>query len=156
MPQAMLPLFPAGVTQISNALAFSRENGRITYFSYQVPIFIHQEDDLATFRMITSQFCVNGNAKQVEIIRAFGVTPISVKRSVSKYREGGPAAFYATPNRRGPAKLTPDVLARAQELLDRGENPGDVAEKIGVKPNTLDKAIRAGKLHRLKKNTRGF
>jgi hypothetical protein len=36
--------------------------------------------------MITSQFCVNGCAKQSDIIRAFGVTSISVKRSVKTYR----------------------------------------------------------------------
>jgi hypothetical protein len=47
-----------------------------------MPVFTHGEKDVATFRMITSQFCVSGYAKQSDIIRAFGVTSISVKRSV--------------------------------------------------------------------------
>jgi len=52
-----------------------------------MPVFVHDADDIASFRMITSQFCINGNAKQAEIIRAFGVTKISMKRAVKRYRE---------------------------------------------------------------------
>jgi DNA invertase Pin-like site-specific DNA recombinase len=152
MPQAMLPFFPGGVTQISDALAFKKEEGRVVYFNYSMPVFIHDADDDATFRMITSQFCVNGNAKQAEIIRAFGVTPISVKRGVKKYRSGGPAAFYQTPKGRGASKLTADVIAEAQELLNSGESATDVATALGLKSNTIIKAIGQGKLVRPKKN----
>ena len=120
MPQGLLPFFPSGVTQISDALAFKKEDGKVIYFNYQMPVFIHGEADEKTFRMITSQFCVNGNAMQAEVVRAFGVTPISVKRGVKKYRDGGVAAFYVPQAGRGPSKLTPDVLRRAQALLDEG------------------------------------
>jgi hypothetical protein len=41
-----------------------------------LPVFSHAENDVATFRMITSQFCVNGTAKQSQGNR--------VKRSVTK------------------------------------------------------------------------
>ena len=41
-----------------------------------MPMVSHAETDVATFRMITSQFCVSGHVKQSDIIRAFGVTPI--------------------------------------------------------------------------------
>jgi len=63
-----------------------------------VPVFIHAEDDVASFRMITSQFCVQGCARQSDIIRAFGVTSISVKRSVKTYREKAPKGFYSPSN----------------------------------------------------------
>jgi len=46
-----------------------------------MPIFSHSENDKASFKMITAQFCANGSAKQVEIMRAFGVTAISIKRA---------------------------------------------------------------------------
>jgi hypothetical protein len=36
---------------------------------------------VASFHMITAQFCVNGDAKQADIVRAFGVTKISLKRA---------------------------------------------------------------------------
>ena len=44
-------------------------------------------------RFITAQLVVSGNAKQVEIIEAFGVPPISVKRSVKILREEGIEGF---------------------------------------------------------------
>jgi len=55
MPQGMLPFFPAGVTEISSALAFMQEEGRITYFNYQMPVFIHEAKDVATFHGIISR-----------------------------------------------------------------------------------------------------
>ena len=73
MPQRHLPMFPAGVTHITNELAFERRDGKIAYFNGHMPVFVHAEDDVATFRMITSQFCESGYAKQCDIIRAFGV-----------------------------------------------------------------------------------
>jgi hypothetical protein len=151
MPQSMLPFFPEGVTHISDALAFKREAGEVVYFNYQMPIFAHGKDDHATFQMITSQFCVNGCVKQSEVIRAFGVTPISVKRSVKKYREGGPKAFYQRAKGRGPSKFTPDVLAKAQCLLNAGASTAEVAEELNLRPNSVTKAISEGKLNRLKK-----
>ena len=152
MPQGLLPFFPSGVTQISDALAFKKEDGRVVYFNYQMPVFIHDENDDATFRMITSQFCANGNAKQAEIIRAFGVTPISVKRGVKKYREAGPAGFYHQAKGRGPSKLTVEVIAEAQDMLNSGVSPTAVADSLGLKANTVIKAIGEGKLTRPKKS----
>ena len=148
MPQMHLPLFPDGVEHITLELAFEKKDGRVTYFNGHMPVFIHAENDIATFRMITAQFCINGNAKQAEISRAFGVTLISVKRAVKLYREKGVAGFYEAPNRRGAAVLTDEVLKRAQELLNEGLETAAVAEELAVKSNTLAKAIGAGRLHK--------
>ena len=151
MPQGMLPFFPAGVTQISEALAFMKQDGNIVYFNYQMPVFTHAEDDDKTFRMITSQFCVNGNAKQAEIVRAFGVPPISVKRAVKKYRAGGAEAFYTKPKPRGPSKLTPKVLQRMQQMLDDEKPTAEIATTLNLLENTVRKAISDGKVVRLPK-----
>jgi hypothetical protein len=99
--QRWLPVFPDVVTYIANQLAFRRQDGRVTYFNDHVSVFSHAETDIATFRMITSQFCVTGQVKQRDIIRAFGVTSISVKRSVKIYGEKGPKGFYAPRVTRG-------------------------------------------------------
>ena len=93
MPQIQLPFFPEGVTQISDLLAFRVEDGRVAYFNGNMPVFIHDKDDIATFRMITAQFCVNGNAKQAEISAVFGIPKVTVKRAVKRYREEGPRGF---------------------------------------------------------------
>ena len=52
------------------------------YAHGSMPVFSHDKDDIQAFRMITSQFYVNGNATQSQIARAFGVTLVSVKRAV--------------------------------------------------------------------------
>lgn len=147
MLQTQMPLFPEGVTPITPLLAFSQQDGRVTYFNAGLPVFVHDEDDLASFRMITAQFCINGTTQQVELVRAFGVTKISVKRAVKRYRQEGPKGFYAPQKRRGPAILTPEVLAQAQQLFDEGLETAEVADRLDVKYDTLSKAVRAGRVH---------
>jgi len=146
MPQLHLPMFPAGVTPITDELAFERRDGKIAYFNGQIAVFVHAEDDVATFRMITSQFCAHGHARQCDIIRAFGVTSISVKRAVKLYRERGAKGFYAPRATRGSAVLTAGVVAEIESLLVEGVSLGEVAQKLGLKPNTLQKAVSAGRI----------
>ncbi len=148
MPQIQLPIFPEGVSLINSQLAFALKDGCVTYLHGHLPVFSHSENDLRTFRMITSQFYLNGLATQAEIFRAFGVPPISVKRAVKLYREKGPEGFYAVPRRRGAAVLRPPVLAQVQQALDEGQSVNEIAAHLGLKPNTLAKAIRDGRLHR--------
>jgi transposase-like protein len=155
--QLQFPLFPEGATHISSHLAFQKKQGMITYFNYTMPVFTHAENEINTFRMITSQFYINGNATQAEICRAFGVTKISVKRAVKLYRERGPAGFYAPRNTRGAGVLTSELLQEIQQLLDSGSSVADIAKEKQLKPNTLAKAILAGRLHKpiKKKSHRG-
>jgi len=54
-----------------------------------IEVFRHDEKDLHTLRMVISQFVVNGQARQAEISRAFGLPRISIKRAVRLYREEG-------------------------------------------------------------------
>jgi hypothetical protein len=146
MPQLQLPFFPAGVTEITPMLAFGVEEGRVTYCHNTLPVFVHAQDDMASFRMITAQFCVNGNTKQSEIARAFGIPKVTVKRAVKVYREAGPKGFYQLRKTRGAAVLTAVVVAEAQQWLDEGMAPGAVADRPGIKRDTLSKAVRAGRL----------
>lgn len=153
MPQIQLPFFPENVTHITSELAFKKENGTITYFNGSMPVFSHAEDDIKTFRMITSQFCINGNAKQADIARAFGITKIIVKRSVKLYREKGVQGFYAPRNVRGTTVLTADILQKVQNQLNENIPLVAVANEFGIKLNTLQKAVRAGHLHTPEKKT---
>ncbi len=82
------------MTHITALLAFIKEDGNITYFNGSLPVISHTEEDTQSFRLITAQFYVNGHTQQAEIASAFGVTTISVKRSVKRYREESPGGFY--------------------------------------------------------------
>jgi transposase len=154
MPQLQLPIFPEGVTHLTPELAFLKKDGRVTYFNGHMPVFIHDEHDLRTFRMITSQFIVNGNVKQARIAQAFGLPLITVKRYTKLYREKGPAGFYAERKRRGPAVLTPEVLEKVQQMLDKGAGMPEIVSELGVRSDTIAKAVRAGRLHQPLKKTK--
>ena len=86
MPQVQLPVFPDGVTHITSEIAFERREGKVCYFNGHLPVFIHECEDLAAFRLFSSQLVINGNASQSEISRAFGVPLVTVKRYVKLYR----------------------------------------------------------------------
>jgi transposase len=130
-----------------------REGDQVTYYHGSLPVFGHKEDDLATFRMITSQFIASGHVKQAQIARAFGIPLVTVKRSVKRYREDGVPGFYAERKRRGAAVLTESVLVKAQQLLDDGLTVKEVAAHLELKRDTLNKAVRFGRLHAAKKKT---
>jgi hypothetical protein len=146
MPQLQLPIFPAGSTHITQMLVFECRDGRVTYFHGQMPVFSHAEGDSRTFRMITSQFVVNGNATQADIVRAFGVTDVSVKRAVKRYREQGVAGFYAPRHVRGAKVLTAETIEKLEDLMATGMDRAAAARQLGLKPNTVAKAMRTGRV----------
>jgi hypothetical protein len=63
MPQLHLPMFPNDVIHITDQLAVMKKDDEVTYFNGHMPVFRHAENDIGTFRVITSQFCVSGCAK---------------------------------------------------------------------------------------------
>ena len=92
MRQALLPLIPDGATRINEFLSVVRENGEWMYYLGVRPVFAHDEQDHASFRMYTAQLIDQGSCQQSEIVRAFGVSANSVKRSVKKFRAQGVTA----------------------------------------------------------------
>ena len=151
MPKVHLPVFAEGTTNINVHLAVEKKGNQISYFNGMMPVFTHDESDLNTFRMITSQFYVNGNATQAEICRAFGVPSIAVKRAVKLYQTSGSSGFYKARKTRGATILTAEVLNEAQELFDQGKELSEVAEILGIIINTLNKAVLDKRLHKPEK-----
>jgi hypothetical protein len=147
MPQRQLPIFPAGVTEINNSIAVHKEGRRVWYIYGHLPVFHHDEKDVRSFRMFTSQMIINGTVKPKEIVKAFGVPSITVKRYVKVFREQGAQGFYETKSRQSSASvLKGEVLERARAMLEQGRSVPDVACELEVLANTLHKAIRAGRL----------
>ena len=107
MPQLQLPIFSEGVHLITPNLGYQREGDEVVYLHGMMPVFVHRCDDLASFKMIVSQFYINGNAKQAELVRVFGIQPLALKRWVKKYRAGGPRAFFETRRKRRAEKKSP-------------------------------------------------
>ena len=145
--QALLPLSPDGASRLNDRISVVRENQEWTYFYGTDPIFRHPEEDRRSFRMFTSQLFCQGACRQTDIIRTFGVSANSGKRSVKKYREEGVAGFYRSGKVRGPTVITEQVVVQAQELLNHGRGRREVADELGIKYDTLRKAINQGRLH---------
>jgi transposase len=151
MPQLQLPIFRDGLTSITEDLGFQREGGKVVYFHGLLPIFQHDEKDLKSFRMFSSQWIANGTVRQGDIVRAFGVPLATVKRYMKMHRQHGTAGFFRQRRRRSANGLTAEVKQRAQALLDEGKSVPEVSGEIGVGGSTLHKAIHAGRLHASKK-----
>ncbi len=98
MTQTRLPFFPEDIELINIYIGVQKKDGIVYYFNGAMPVFQHPENDYASFRLFTSQLVVNGTVKQVEIIKAFKVSAISVKRWVKKYREEGAESFFCRNN----------------------------------------------------------
>ena len=146
MPQPLLPLFPADVTPINELVSFAKREGTVYYFNGLMPIYSHAESDRASFRMFTSQLVINGNCSQAEMVRAFGISAISMKRYVKHYRQAGTAGFFKGRRARQPRVLTPAVRQKAQALMQAGGGRHEVARELGIKSDTLRKAIQAGRI----------
>jgi len=150
MPQIQLPIFPASSTPITSELAFQERDSVVWYFNGHLPVFSHPVADIASFRFFTSQLIANGNASQSEISRAFGVPLVSVKRACKKLRDEGAAGFFRPLVPRQGHKLTEQRLQEVQNRLDAGMEVPAIGAELGVLPNTIHKAIRAGRLKKRK------
>lgn len=117
------------------------------YIHGHLPVFHHDDEDVQSFRMFTSQMIINGTVKPKEIVKAFGVPSITVKRYVKVFREQGVRGFYETKSHQSSASvLKGEVLERARAMLEQGRSVPDIAGELEVLANTLHKAIRAGRL----------
>jgi transposase-like protein len=146
MPQAWLPLIPSGATPINDVVSVTLDGEQWRYFCGINPVFVHHKDDGRSFRMYTAQLVCEGMCKASQVVAVFGVTPKSVGRSVEKYQQGGVGAFFEPRKGRGGTVFTAEVIAHAQALLNQGESRQDVARELGVKEDTLRKAINQGRL----------
>lgn len=157
MPQTLLPIYPAEATPINELVSFCKRDGAVYYFLGSLPMFTHAESDLRSFRLFTAQMVVNGNCTQAELVRALGISSISMKRHVKRLRGGGGQAFFGKRRKRQPRVLTPEVLQRAQKQLSEEQPRPVVAKALGIKLDTLTKAVRAGRLVEpiKKKKTKG-
>ena len=152
MPQLQLPIFPSESKCIATGYSVECRDKQVVYFSGLLPVFQHAEDDLRSFRMFTSELIDLGVVRQVDVVNAFGVPLPTVKRYLKLLRDHGPKVFFAEPKRRSASVLTDETRQSIECLIEEGKSVPEVAEASGVKANTLHKAMRAGRLPRVKKN----
>ena len=148
MPQALLPFVPEGATEICGIFSVLREGDVMVYFAGAQPVFQHRVQDLASFRMFTAQMIERGDCRQCDIVRAFGVPRKSVQRASEKLRAEGIKGFFKKPRSRGGGVLTSEVLVEVQQQLNAGRHHREIGAELGIKSDTIRKAIEDGRLTR--------
>lgn len=153
--QLQLPIFPSDATSLGSHYSVMQRDEQVWYFLYDMPVFSHAVDDLASFRMYTSSLCDQGHCKLVEVERAFNVSAISVKRALKQFREKGVASFFVkkAPLRK-PRVFDEATTKKVQDLLNQGRSPVQIEELTGIKADTIRRAISAGRLQRNTKKKR--
>ena len=130
MPQIQLPIFPAGSVELNRDLAGRTDGDQVVYFNAHLPVFTHRRDDLASFRMFTSQLIVQGSATQGHIAKAFGLPLVTIKRGTQLFRTAGAAGFFVPKTRREGSQLNANKLAEARGLIEQGQPRAVVSEPV--------------------------
>jgi transposase len=102
------------------------------------------------FHWYTSLLCESENSevKQMDIVRAFNVSKISVKRAVKKYRKAGGNVkfFFKSRKGRGALVLTAEKIREIEEYMRTGKSISDISKIMLIKADTIKKSISAGKI----------
>lgn len=144
--QLWFPFIPADATAINDEVHYARRAGELIYYLSCFPIFQHKETDKKSLAMFTSSLICQGLCKQAEIQRAFGLCRNTVRRNVERYRTSGASGFFEQRRGRGASVLKVAVLEQAQSLLFEGLTQSEMANRLGIKKDTLRKAIADGRL----------
>lgn len=127
-----------------------RSAGAVKYYTGLTPIFMHPAKDEASFRMYTAQLCAQGACGLADVVRVFGVCKRSVIRWMHQFQEQGADSFFQKrKNPPHPKRVwTSDRLEEAQAMLDDGATPSEAARRLGMKEDTVRKAVKPGMLKR--------
>lgn len=148
MPQQILPIYIEGETSINEKVHYTYDEATDTvcYYLYCLPFYSHLKSDHNCFKMIIAQLSVLGHCKNHEIMKSLGISKSYMDRAVKTYREGGIGAFFEKRKTRSASVLTPEVIIEVQQRLASGESRSEIAESLGIKLNTLGKAINDRRL----------
>lgn len=150
--QLRLPRYHDAPVHVSDAVSVVRKDGMVWWFHQGMPLGAHAESDVASFRHQSSMLCDSGACALVEVERAFGVSAISVKRALKLYRAGGARSFFERKKTvRADPVMTPQRLLEIQALIDQGLSDRQIAERLGLKRDTIYRTVKAGRLHRPEK-----
>lgn len=152
MVAQILPKFPSTYASLGR-VSVSCKDDTVVYFIDLAPFFTHLSSDMNSFHLACCLLYFNRHATQVEIAELFGVSVRGIKRACKRYKESG-AGFFSqksTPKRRGPTIFTDEFIEIAQESFNNGMSKKEVAEKYELKMDTLNRAIREGRLKVKKK-----
>jgi len=143
--QPRLPFHPAEAVEINEVVSYWDDGVNIGYFAGGMPIFSHAHGDAVGQRVAWAQIITLGLATQKDIGSSFGVYRTTLYRQQLRLKEAGIAGLVDEKSGpKGPHKLTPEILLRAQKILDGGTSKNAAGKELGVYEGTIRNAIRQG------------
>ena len=146
MKQGILPLIPAGASDIDGFHSVFSDGAEVTWFQGSHPMRVHRVSDHASQRAMMSFLHVHGGVAQSRIAAALHVHENTVLAAVRLYREKGDGGFYAPTVVRGASVMTPRIMEECRSLLLEGKSRAEEAAAADVKKCNIDKAIQKGML----------
>lgn len=145
--QLKLPIFPSD-TKLFNACFGVFIKGDIVFYLHSgQPVGMHDKNDLSSFRCKIAQFISVGLCTRTEVCKTLHLTYGYVKRCCNLYDNQGEAGFWEKDNRHGHAyKVTPDMISRIQQKLDKGQSVLSIAKKEGIGESHIRYYIGKGDL----------
>jgi len=155
MKENILPLIPAGATQLSDILSIETFDEYTTYNCGCLGVFTHHKDDKNSYHMFIGNLIAEGQCKFSKVQKELGIPSSTLRRIVNTYKKKGPSGFYNTNRKgRGATVLTEAVKAKIQLMLDEEMPISDIAESLNIKYDAIRKAISDGRLHKKEKQLR--
>lgn len=108
-------------------------------------MFSHAQEDVVGRRVASTQIISLGLATQKEVSASLGVTRTTLYRQQLRLKAEGVAGLVDEKSGpKGPHKLVPEALARAQRMLDGGTSKNAVGKDLGLSEGTIRNAIHQG------------
>jgi transposase len=140
--QTRLPFHPADAIEINDTVSYLDDGVTVGYFAAGVPVFTHGSGDAVGQRIAWAQLVVLGLATQKDLCSAFGIYRTTLYRQQRRMKEAGVVGLVdEKPGPKGPRKLTPEALERAQKALDDGKSRRAAGKEAGVNESTIRHAI---------------
>src|SRR3990172_8998619 len=144
-----LPLLPPSAEVLSPDLAVARDGKMVVLFNAGGAFYTCAADDQAGLRLAASITARLRLAPVTTLAQHFKVHRATVHRARKRIEKGGVDAVQ--PGKRGPKgphKLTPEVLRKAQAALDGGASQRETARRVDVSHFAIAHAIRQGLLRK--------
>lgn len=146
MLSSFLPLLPPGAIELSARLAIHEDGNRLVFFNAGGPIYSCTRDDRTAVRLGALTMLAQGLVGVTVLANALGLHRTTLFRDAKKFEREGIAGLLKPAGPTGPHVFTPDVVERAQRLLDSGESIRSTAKSVGVSNTGLQHAIARGLL----------
>lgn len=142
-----MPIFPETTKMINGSVGLYKKEEFIYYLHNGSPIFCHQKDSMNHYRYIIANLVVSKLCQASEVSQCLGISKRNVERYAKKLREHGMESFFNQIDHRGEChKMTGEVLAKAQQLLDSDCSQLKTAKTLGLSESCIRYHLRAGTL----------